>query len=91
MNYSFFEQFLALTLMVFMIFLGYKSIKNNPNLLNKESIGRSFTSMGVLALILIVFIGFLVMLIPAGESTGSIKSKDEKFSTTPSKSDYRTA
>ncbi len=91
MNYSLFEQILALALMLFMIFLGYNSIKNNPQLLSKESISRSFRSMGFLALILIGFISFLVMMIPSGETKGAIGVKREaNASTTPSSSQYRT-
>lgn len=46
----------------FFIFITYKNLKSNPEWLSKANLSKSFTTMGILALILIVFVGFLVLL-----------------------------
>lgn len=48
---------------VFIVWRIYKVIKNNPELLSKENVSKSFMTMGILALILMGGIFMLVMLL----------------------------
>lgn len=43
--------------------LGLRTMRNNPDLFSKESIGKSVQTLGVLALALIAFIAVLVMML----------------------------
>lgn len=43
--------------------LGYKALKARPELLSKENLSKSFSTMGMLALLLIAFIGFCIFLL----------------------------
>lgn len=45
------------------IWILYRSIKGRPELFSRENLAKSFSSMGFLALILIVFIAFLVFML----------------------------
>jgi len=45
------------------IWILYQTIKNRPEQFNRENITKSFSSMGILALILIVFVGLLVLIL----------------------------
>lgn len=40
----------------------YRSIKGRPEQFSKENLTKSFSSMGILALLLIAFVGVLVLL-----------------------------
>ena len=51
---------------VFFVWRIYKVVKENPEVLSKENMTRSFTSIAVLALILIGFVAILVMLLKTG-------------------------
>lgn len=57
------HQILWVILAIALIVFGVLWIKNNPTLFTKENISKSFESLGVLALILIGFIGLLVFLL----------------------------
>lgn len=48
---------------LFFIWQIYKTIQANPSLFSKENMSKSFTTMGVLALILIGGITILVLLL----------------------------
>lgn len=50
---------------LFIVWRIYKVIKANPELLSKENMTKSFTTIGVLALILIGGITMMVMLLKA--------------------------
>ncbi|MGD9591105.1 MAG: hypothetical protein AB7V32_01125 [Candidatus Berkiella sp.] len=50
-------------LCLFIVWRIYKVLKDNPELLTKENVNKSFTTMGVLALILIGFVALLVMML----------------------------
>jgi hypothetical protein len=50
-------------LCLFFVWRIYSVIKANPGMLSKENLTKSFSTMGVLALILIGFITILVMLV----------------------------
>ncbi|MDP1602471.1 MAG: hypothetical protein Q8M03_04320 [Legionella sp.] len=41
----------------------YRSIKSRPELFSRENLTKSFGTMGILALILIAFIAFLVLIL----------------------------
>lgn len=55
-------QLLALVGAGLIIWLLYRAIKGNPQQFSRENFKKSFFSMGVLALVLIVFVAFLVAL-----------------------------
>lgn len=50
----------------FLIWLMYRTIKSNPEAFSKENLGRSFTTLGFLALILIFVVGVTVYLLRQG-------------------------
>lgn len=58
-----FYQVLGLIAAGLVIFVLYRTIKGRPDLFNKENLGKSFTTMGVLALGLIGFIALLVLML----------------------------
>jgi len=45
----------------FLIWWTYQSIKRNPEVLSKENLNKSFSTMGILALVLIVVVGFVIV------------------------------
>jgi putative copper export protein len=45
------------------IWILYQAIKNRPEQFNRENITKSFSSMGILALVLIVFVALLVLIL----------------------------
>lgn len=55
-------QVLGLVAAGFVVWILYRSIKNQPQQFSREKIMKSFSSMGILALILIVFVTALVYL-----------------------------
>lgn len=50
----------------FLIWMMYRTIKGNPEAFSKENLGRSFTTVGLLALILIGVVGVAVFLLRQG-------------------------
>ncbi|MCS5708920.1 hypothetical protein CC99x_008405 [Candidatus Berkiella cookevillensis] len=58
-------QVLIAAMCLFIVWRIYKVLKANPELLSKENMSKSFTTMGVLALILIGGIALMVMLLKA--------------------------
>lgn len=57
------EQIIILIGMVAIGFWTYKIIKNNPGAFSKENMGKSFYTMGILAIILIAFVAFCIWLL----------------------------
>lgn len=53
-------------LCLFIVWRIYKVIQGNPELLSKANLSKSFSTMGVLALILIGGVAILVMLLKKG-------------------------
>ncbi|MBS0289406.1 MAG: hypothetical protein JSS07_05170 [Proteobacteria bacterium] len=53
-------------LCLFIVWRIYKTIKQNPELLSKQNVSKSFTTMGILALILIGFVALLVLMLKRG-------------------------
>ncbi len=45
------------------VWLIYSNIKNRPDLFSRENISKSFSSMGVLALLLIGFVALLIFMV----------------------------
>jgi len=56
-------QVLGLAAAGFIVWILYRSIKGNPQQFSRENLHKSFFSMGVLALLLIGFVGLLVLLL----------------------------
>jgi flagellar biogenesis protein FliO len=56
-------QILGLLAAGMIVFLLYRTIKGRPEMFSGENLSKSFSTMGVLALILIVFIAFLIMML----------------------------
>ncbi|KPJ67579.1 MAG: hypothetical protein AMJ43_03620 [Coxiella sp. DG_40] len=57
---------MKLFLILLTIFIGwliYRNIKYNPQAFSKENLGKSFFTLGLLALALIAFIALLVVLL----------------------------
>ena len=48
---------------LFIVWRIYKVIKENPDLLSKDNVTKSFTTMGVLALILIGAVALMVLMV----------------------------
>lgn len=46
-----------------LVWYGVRTVRNNPALFSKENMGKSFQTMGFLALGLIVFVALLVFLL----------------------------
>jgi len=59
------QQIILIFIVIFFIWVLYKGIKSNKNAFSKESIGKSFSTMGVIALLLIAFIAFCIFLLRA--------------------------
>lgn len=57
---------LLVILAAVLAWLTYKSIRANPEALTKQNLSKSFSTMGMLAIILIIFIGLCVYLLRAG-------------------------
>jgi len=56
-------QLLAIVGAALIIWILYRTIKQRPEQFSRENLSKSFFSLGVLAIILIVFVGFLVLLL----------------------------
>jgi putative copper export protein len=55
-------QILGLVGAALIVWVIYRSIKGQPEQFSKENLTKSFSSMGILALLLIGFVGVLVLL-----------------------------
>lgn len=60
------EKVSAIVLCLFVGISVLLTLKRNPELLSKENLGKSASTVGILALILIGFVGLLVMLVRSG-------------------------
>lgn len=58
-----FYQILALLAAGMLVFFIYRTIKGRPEMFSRENLSKSFSSMGILALILILFVAFLVVML----------------------------
>jgi putative copper export protein len=59
------QQIIYILLLLFIAWLIYRNIKQHPEWLSRENLSKSFSSMGILALILIAFVGVLVFMLRA--------------------------
>lgn len=50
----------------FLIWMMYRTIKGNPEAFSKTNLSRSFTTLGLLALILIVVVGVAIFILRSG-------------------------
>lgn len=57
---------LAIAGAIFIIWFLYRGIKGNPDAFSKVNLSKSFTTMGLLALGLMVFVYLLVLLLQTG-------------------------
>lgn len=60
---AFFDKFILVILTIGTIFLLYQLIRYKPGLFSKQALSKSFSSMGILGLILIAVIGVVVKLL----------------------------
>ena len=60
---GFFNNLILTIITMGALFLLYKTIKYQPQLFSKNNLNKSFTTMGILALILIAIIGMIIMLL----------------------------
>ncbi len=57
-----FYQLLALIGAGLIVFLLYQVVKKKPEQFSRENLSKSFSTMGILALILMIFVAFLVLI-----------------------------
>jgi hypothetical protein len=55
-------QFLGLVGAALIVWVIYRAIKGQPNQFSRENLTKSFSSMGILAVILIAFVAILIFL-----------------------------
>jgi len=60
---EFFNNLILTIMAVGAVFFLYRAIKHQPALFSKDNLSKSFTTMGILALILIAVIGLVVVLL----------------------------
>lgn len=63
MDMGFFSQLGAVLIAAFIIWLLFRYVKSNPQALSKENFAKSGLTMALLALGLIGFVAFLIMLV----------------------------
>ena len=56
-----FYQLLALIGAGLIAWILYRTVKNKPEQFSRENLSKSFSTMGILAIILILFVAFLVL------------------------------
>lgn len=61
-----FYQLLAIVGAVMIVWVLYRTIKGRPDQFNRQSMSKSFSTMGILALLLIGFVALLVLLVRQG-------------------------
>jgi hypothetical protein len=60
------EKILAMAVAGLLIWITYRNIKGNPELFSRLNLGRSFSTMGFLAIGLIGFVGLCIYLLRVG-------------------------
>ncbi len=58
-----FYQILGIIGAALIVWITYRSVKGRPELFNRESLSKSFLTLGVLGIILIVFVGLLILVV----------------------------
>ena len=56
-------QLLAIVGAALIVWILYRTIKQRPEHFSRENLSKSFFSLGILAVILIIFVAFLVLLL----------------------------
>ncbi|MDF2868269.1 MAG: hypothetical protein K0S11_1739 [Gammaproteobacteria bacterium] len=56
---------LAIIVALVLVWLSFRALRANPEMLSKENLSKSFSTMGLLALILLGFIGLCIYLLRA--------------------------
>ncbi|WP_131782003.1 hypothetical protein [Legionella gresilensis] len=56
-------QILGLIGAALIIWIMYRSIKSRPDLFSRDNLNKSFFTMGILAIILIAFVGLLILMV----------------------------
>ncbi len=56
-------QLLAIVGAALIVWILYRTIKQRPEQFSRENLSKSFFSLGILAVILIIFVAFLVLLL----------------------------
>ncbi len=59
-------QVLALIGAALIVWITYRAIKGRPEQFSRENLSKSFFSLGVLAIILIMFVALLVLMVRQG-------------------------
>ena len=54
---------LFVLLALLFIWIGFRMVRSNPQLFSKDNLSRSITTLGVLALLLIVIVAFCVIML----------------------------
>jgi hypothetical protein len=49
-----------------LVWLVFRYVRHNPQAFNKQNMAKSFSTMGILALLLIGFVAFCIMLLNSG-------------------------
>ena len=56
-------QILSLAMIGLLVFFLYRSVKGRPDMFTMEKFSKTLTTLGILALVLIGFVAFLVMVV----------------------------
>lgn len=56
-------QILGIIGAVLVVWIMYRSVKQRPELFSRDNLNKSFYSMGILALVLIAFVGLLIFML----------------------------
>jgi threonine/homoserine/homoserine lactone efflux protein len=59
-------QLLALLGAGLIVWVAYRTIKGRPELFSREKLGKSSTSLGILAIVLIMFVALLILMVRQG-------------------------
>jgi hypothetical protein len=76
---GFWDQVIAIGFLVFFSYATFQALKRHPQALSFENLNKSFRFMGFLAIALIGFVAFLVLLLPSGAN--SVESGPHKNQT----------
>lgn len=58
-----FYQILAILGSGLVVWILYRTIRSRPDQFSRENLGKSFTTMAILGIVLIVFVAFLVFMV----------------------------
>ena len=87
MQISFFDQFMAVLMLLLVGYWTYQSVKSNPQQLSASNLNQASKKMGILALFLIGFIAMLYFMLPPGEPVMNLSKELQQISTKPTNHD----